>query len=541
MHSDDQPPSLQRPRADSQMTCDTEPSLSQEEKLNLLNSSAFDSDVTGGAAVPKTPSAATRNPSDAVEAGREGSLAVEGNNKAKGGSANAPPLKKRRKTGNDAAITADDGNGGENSGDSSSSSEEDGETGGITNAQKRPHVKLTTKQQEQLDLAKNKLSKWAARLFDPNRPRGLVEAPKVIPLNDEFLTAFGKREKEYDEVSGRVTAIDKTSLDVIDISDDELEDDDRSKNKEAKNINVGDLKKFKVKISNLSYRTTAATIARTCGTIGPVVDVNLILQDNGQSSGRAYVAFEDQETARSCAEKLNQKSMEGRTLYVTLASGSGRRSLDPFKKQDSRYWDRDISRKPDEAVLKPCGLCGEVGHDMWSCPQKSVCFNCGVPGHVSRECNRRRGLPQRTVCTNCYQGRHHRFQCRERPWAASWEGAVCMQCGKRGHLMCSELRWFFGLKGVSCFNCGGSDHNGFDCKRPNINECLQNPHVAMEEISRAGSASLNDQLSDQRSHRESRDGRQNSNGNHRARSMPPPHERGNRDGYSRGEIGRAHV
>jgi hypothetical protein len=31
-------------------------------------------------------------------------------------------------------------------------------------------------------LAKSKLSKWAARLFDPNRPRGLVEPPKTWVL-----------------------------------------------------------------------------------------------------------------------------------------------------------------------------------------------------------------------------------------------------------------------------------------------------------------------------------------------------------------------
>ena len=45
-----------------------------------------------------------------------------------------------------------------------------------------------------------------------------------IPLNDEFLTAFGKREKEYDELVGRSTDIDKTSLDVIDVHDSDEDD-----------------------------------------------------------------------------------------------------------------------------------------------------------------------------------------------------------------------------------------------------------------------------------------------------------------------------
>ena len=316
------------------------------------------------------------------------------------------------------------------------------------------------------------------KLYDPR-----------IPLNDEFLTAFGKREKEYDEVSGRVTDVDKTSLDVIDISDDENEGSKKSTSKNA--ISFGAQQKCKVKISNLSYRTTSATIARTCEMFGPVVDVNIILE-NGQSTGLAYVVFEDHTSAVNCGDKLNQKPLEGRTIRVSLATAS-RKSLDPFKKKESRYWDGDISipnKCPKYQGPKPCGLCGGVGHDMWSCPQKSVCFNCGVPGHVSRECNQRRGLPQRNVCTNCYRSGHRRFQCRERPRDVPWQDVICMQCGERGHLMCSELRWFFGLKGVSCFNCGGSDHSGYECRNPNVANCLKNPDVAQNEISMAGSISL---------------------------------------------------
>ena len=47
------------------------------------------------------------------------------------------------------------------------------------------------------------LSKWAARLLEPNRPRSLIETPQEIPLNDEFLKAFGQREKEHDKAMGR--------------------------------------------------------------------------------------------------------------------------------------------------------------------------------------------------------------------------------------------------------------------------------------------------------------------------------------------------
>lgn len=552
--------SQQRPRADSQMTCDTDP-MSDAEKLHLLNS-AFkdvgDSVDAGEVAVRNNSNGVNRTMSSSVdeEGGDLLAMLEEG---GEGGNSNGyeeksstsdkdkelEPPKKRRKTGEDEAIALDDVSGGNSSGRGSSSSEDESDNDEKLRTQKRPHIQLTSKQQEQLDLAKNNLSKWAARLFDPNRPRGLVEAPKVIPLNDEFLTAFGKREKEYDEAFGRVVDIDKTSLDIIDVSDDDDEGDKKTTSKDAKK-NFSEMTNCKVKISNLSYKTTSASIANTCGGIGPVVDVNLILDDNGQSSGRAYVVFEDHETAILCAEKMNEKSLEGRTLYVSLASASGRKSVNSAKKkQDSRYWDRDISMKcitcgvvghlsrncPNEEKLKPCGLCAQVGHDMRVCPQRSVCFNCGVPGHVSRECNQRRGLPERIVCTICYQSGHHRFKCRERPWNAPWQDALCMQCGQRGHLMCSEMRWFFGLKGETCFNCGEKDHIGIDCRRPNVDGCLKNPDIAQAEIERAGETiSICDQVSNQRMNRQSR--AQNS-GNNRPRSMPPPRNRGNTDDYSR--------
>ena len=72
---------------------------------------------------------------------------------------------------------------------------------------------------KRFDAAKGRLSKWAARLFDPNRPRGLVEPPQMIPLNDEFLKAFGKREKEHDDKTGQIIEIDHCNLDEL--TDDE--------------------------------------------------------------------------------------------------------------------------------------------------------------------------------------------------------------------------------------------------------------------------------------------------------------------------------
>jgi hypothetical protein len=81
------------------------------------------------------------------------------------------------------------------------------------------------KKETMLTLAKQKLSKWAARLFDPDRPRGLVQPPQIIPLNDEFLTAFGKREKEYDVKLGRTMEIEQEIQDESSTTSDSLYED----------------------------------------------------------------------------------------------------------------------------------------------------------------------------------------------------------------------------------------------------------------------------------------------------------------------------
>lgn len=87
------------------------------------------------------------------------------------------------------------------------------------------YSKTDDDKEERLQQAKDRLSKWAKRLFDPNRPRGLVEAPETIPLNDEFLSQFGKREKEFYEKTGN----------KIELEDDNLDDMDAIKDNDAGN------------------------------------------------------------------------------------------------------------------------------------------------------------------------------------------------------------------------------------------------------------------------------------------------------------------
>ena len=89
-----------------------------------------------------------------------------------------------------------------------------------------------------LKLAKGRLSKWATRLFDPNRPRGLIETPEIIPLNDEFLVQFGNANKEMQNVTGKKIDIDRGNLDqdIEEKSNDsgnEIQDDIKNSSKDG--------------------------------------------------------------------------------------------------------------------------------------------------------------------------------------------------------------------------------------------------------------------------------------------------------------------
>ena len=408
-----------------------------------------------------------------------------------------------------------------------------------------------------------------------NRVKGIIEAPEIIPLNDEFISAFGKREKEYDEKIGRgVGDDDKDGED-----DDKEEEDSEGKNSSAATATAGSGKGCKIKITNLYFGTTTAGIITAFSQYGAVVDVNLITDAaTGRSAGRAYVTYDDAASATMAMEEMDGKRLDGRLLRISVASdkpGGGRkrrRSLDDGAPgdllagdaggsskggaSDNRYWEKDISTKcfncgevghmsatcPNETKIPPCPLCGNVGvangtvppHDSWSCPLKATCFNCGVPGHVNRECPQRKGLPRRMVCGRCFRSGHHRWQCREHASRVSQYEAKCMipSCHRTGHFCCRKMGWFFGLKGQYCYNCGEKGHHGQQCERPVLDICARDGELAEREIERAGAQSLHEEMQEQRRRSSGRGRKRNRldsddrNGGMRGRSQPPPQKAG---------------
>jgi hypothetical protein len=367
-------------------------------------------------------------------------------------------------------------------------------------------------------IAKDRLSKWAARLFDPDRPKGVNQPPQTIPLNDEFLSAFGKREQEMDALTGQTLTIDRTIRDddedydgnaggikdppteasmapaadeanpplAVDTNLPSSNDDMNETTTTAKTpmTTSGDDKNNNdtgitnvsrnVKISNLRFTTTQSELEGLCQRFGEIEKTTLIKNpsDETKNMGLAFVLFVTKEAAARCLAELT--TIQNRPVTVTEAKPPGEKNNSGSKKRKAaaRYWETemDLSLKcyhcglyghmasacQNAKLLKPCTLCGVTSHDARNCDKKVFCFTCGLPGHPSRDCPDRHQPVRRLICTICYREDHHKSQCR------SSGGRQQQYRGGAGE----QQQQPYGLANAVCMVCGKLGH--FSCQRVSV-------------------------------------------------------------------------
>ena len=105
-------------------------------------------------------------------------------------------------------------------------------------------------------------------------------------------------------------------------------------------------------IGNLGYKTTEKTLEETFRTVGNVIHVNIVYS-NGRPKGVAFVEFETHEQAINAIEQFDQKEVDGRKVFLKLASDPA-----PPKKRDLHeprerhreegFRERDFDRRRDD-------------------------------------------------------------------------------------------------------------------------------------------------------------------------------------------------
>ena len=387
--------------------------------------------------------------------------------------------------------------------------------------------------------AVTKLSTWASRFLNPDRPVADILVPEIIPLDSFFLRQFNKNnseseikksdhlEKQDDDYS--LSSMDYSNADS-DSGDDDDDDNNSNKNGKKKNQISRRQQTSKIRVNNLAYGTTEATLLKHFSQFGKVKSVNLLMDDiqPNRNTGRGYLTLIEEAVdpsdkgnseaynlvAKKAIESSNNKQIDGRAVRIDLieaeSQGSKPGATRPRKslgggENSQRYWQKDIATKcyacggvghiaakcPNPKSKKPCPYCG-IDHGDMRCKLTIICFNCGVSGHERRDCQERRMLAPRRICTTCFSDGHTRYQCTKEGAELSGRGAMCLSCGRSGHFMCGKLKWSSGGKvmenagKIYCSNCGQAGHLNFQCRRPRLHECATNQTIAEEEIRLAG-------------------------------------------------------
>lgn len=76
----------------------------------------------------------------------------------------------------------------------------------------------------------------------------------------------------------------------------------------------------KVFVGNLSYTMTEDGLREAFSQFGEVVDLKIVTEfGTGRSKGFAFVEFSEEDMAKAAIEGLNEKELDGRTIFVKIA------------------------------------------------------------------------------------------------------------------------------------------------------------------------------------------------------------------------------
>ncbi|XP_066916529.1 myb-like protein X isoform X2 [Clytia hemisphaerica] len=120
-----------------------------------------------------------------------------------------------------------------------------------------------------------------------------------------------------------------------------------------------------------------------------------------------------------------------------------------------------------ERKLPTCSLCGTDGHVRRHCPNE-FCFNCMETGHRARDCTEERKKPRHLLrCKRCRNVGHLKQDCPEywRQYHVTIESGPIIMLS-----ISSKSKEKSNKENRYCFNCASTKHFGEECKYDRLNK-----------------------------------------------------------------------